>query len=147
MVISFFCDFFLNYWNCEFERFKRPPQSRNLYATALSICLFVCLFVACKAYCCRRRQLVALHSACMVCRANYCVFYANVKHEIINICTFQHAIAWSGVIMFSLCLSMQTSVPCQPATLASSQHAGRRPTRCPCGQVHSCVNMDSPADG
>ena len=50
------------------------------------------------------------------------------------------SIAWSGALCVRLVgPAVSLSVLCQHRLA----HDGRRPARCPCGQVNSCANVDS----
>ena len=47
---------------------------------------------------------------------------------------------------YVLSLSVTVSVRCQHRfvhRVSHASHDGRKPARCPCGQVHFCANMDS----
>jgi len=60
---------------------------------------------------------------------------------------YEHSLQ-RGRYVFSLSALLSRrpmSIPCQQR-LAYDLQAGLRPARCPCGQVRSCANMDSPVD-
>jgi len=53
------------------------------------------------------------------------------------------SIVCSRTVHYVFTLSVPLSVPCQHRLVLG--HDGRKPARYPCGRVHSCINIGSPA--